>query len=125
MKELFSYSSNSPQLVQSIGTVPNPLFQINFDIIEETREDMNSDTITQYKSHYVNVSKLEYSIIVSAIIQSRYTSSDIEAIVLNNMEAQDSSSSISDDKRSEYIYEYNELQTWRIHAKEIAQQAIV
>ncbi|MFA6728913.1 MAG: hypothetical protein WCS17_11990, partial [Prevotella sp.] len=52
------------------------------------------------------------------VIGCKYTSDDIEAIVLNNLEAMDVSSSLTEDKRTEYTAEYITLQAWRTHAKE-------
>lgn len=120
MRQEFSYSGQMPELVQSIGSASNPLFQICFDTIEVSSNNPGFDPLTQFKSNYVQVQKLDYATIVSAIISSRYNSSDVEAIVLNNMEATDTSSSLSENKRTEYLNEYNELQSWRAHAKEIA-----
>ena len=123
MKEEFSHSAEQPQMVKNIGLPSNPLFQVCFDteLIESTGPD--GTVSTQYRSHYVHVDKIEYSNLVSAIVSSRYTSNDVEAIMLNNMEA--SNPSLSVEKKLEYINEYNNLQAWRTHAKEIALEAIL
>lgn len=123
MKEEFSYSAEQPQMVKNIGLPSNPLFQVCFDteLIESTGPD--GKVSTQYRSHYVHVDRIEYSTLVSAIVSSRYTSNDVEAIMLNNMEA--SNPSLSVEKKLEYINEYNNLQAWRTHAKEIALEAIL
>lgn len=123
MKEEFSYSAEQPQMVKNIGLPSNPLFQVCFDteLIESTGQD--GTVSTQYRSHYVHVDRIEYSTLVSAIVSSRYTSNDVEAIMLNNMEA--SNPSLSVEKKLEYINEYNNLQAWRTHAKEIALEAIL
>ena len=121
MKELFSYSAEQPQQITAIGTPSNPLFQICFDteLIESTGPD--GTVSTQYRSHYIQVDKIDYATIVSAIVSSRYTSNDVEAIMLNNMEA--SNTLLSDEKRIEYLAEDNNLKSWRTHAKTIAQEA--
>ena len=123
MKEEFSHSAEQPQMVKNIGLPSNPLFQVCFDteLIESTGPD--GTVSTQYRSHYVHVDRIEYSTLVSAIVSSRYTSNDVEAIMLNNMEA--SNPSLSVEKKLEYINEYNNLQAWRTHAKEIALEAIL
>lgn len=123
MKEEFSYSAEQPQVVKNIGLPSNPLFQVCFDteLIESTGPD--GTVSTQYRSHYVHVDRIEYSTLVSAIVSSRYTSNDVEAIMLNNMEA--SNPSLSVEKKLEYIDDYNNLQAWRTHAKEIALEAIL
>ena len=120
MKINYSYSASQPSLMQSIGTATSPKYQINFDTEELSSEDIEGNTVTNYRSLYVQVTALNYSDLVAAIIQSRYSDSEITAIVMNSMQANDINSEISQDKRKEYISEYAELQSWRKHAKEIA-----
>ena len=120
MKINYSYSANQPSLMQSIGTATSPKYQINFDTEELSSEDIEGQPVASYRSLYVQVTSLNYSDLVAAIIQSRYPDSEITAIVMNNMQANDINSEISQEKRKEYISEYTELQSWRKHAKEIA-----
>ena len=120
MKINYSYSANRPSLMQSIGTATSPKYQINFDTEELSSEDIEGNTVTSYRSLYVQVKSISYADVISAIIQSRYSDSEITSIVMNNMQANDINSEISQEKRKEYISEYTELQSWRKHAKEIA-----
>ena len=120
MKINYSYSSSQPSLMQSIGTATSPKYQINFDTEELSSEDTDGQPVTNYRSLYVQVKSISYADVISAIIQSRYSDSEITAIVMNNMQANDINSEISQEKRKEYISEYTELQSWRKHAKEIA-----
>ena len=120
MKINYSYSAEQPSLMQSIGTATSPKYQINFDTEELSSEDIDGNTVTSYRSLYVQVKSISYANVISAIIQSRYSDSEITAIVMNNMQANDINSEISQEKRKEYISEYTELQSWRKHAKEIA-----
>ena len=120
MKINYSHSANQPSLMQSIGTVTSPKYQINFDTEELSSEDIEGKQVTSYRSLYVQVTALNYSDLIAAIIQSRYSDSEITAIVMNSMQANDINSEISQEKRKEYISEYAELQSWRKHAKEIA-----
>ena len=120
MKINYSYSAEQPSLKQSIGTATSPKYQINFDTEELSSEDIEGNTVTSYRSLYVQVKSISYADVISAIIQSRYSDSEITAIVMNNMQANDINSEISQEKRKEYISEYAELQSWRKHAKEIA-----
>ena len=119
MKINYSYSAEQPSLMQSIGTATSPKYQINFDTEELSSEDIEGNTVTSYRSLYVQVKSISYADVISAIIQSRYSDSEITAIVMNNMQANDINSEISQEKRKEYISEYAELQSWRKHAKEI------
>ena len=120
MKINYSYSAEQPSLMQSIGTATSPKYQINFDTEELSSEDIEGKQVTSYRSLYVQVKSISYANVISAIIQSRYSDSEITAIVMNNMQANDINSEISQEKRKEYISEYAELQSWRKHAKEIA-----
>ena len=120
MKINYSYSANQPALMQSIGTATSPKYQINFDTEELSSEDTEGKQVTNYRSLYVQVKSISYADVISAIIQSRYSDSEITSIVMNNMQANDINSEISQEKRKEYISEYTELQSWRKHAKEIA-----
>ena len=119
MKINYSYSAEQPSLMQSIGTATSPKYQINFDTETLQTEDTEGKPVTNYRSLYVQVKSISYADVISAIIQSRYSDSEITAIVMNNMQANDINSEISQEKRKEYISEYTELQSWRKHAKEI------
>ena len=120
MKINYSYSASQPSLMQSIGTATSPKYQINFDTEELSSEGIEGQPVTSYRSLYVQVKSISYANVISAIIQIRYSDSEITAIVMNNMQANDINSEISQEKRKEYISEYTELQSWRKHAKEIA-----
>lgn len=130
MKTTYSYSAEAPQMVQSIGTVQKPLFQINFDTEEVQSLSNDEDSSSgqslnkQYRSLYVQVSKLEYATLVSAIVLSRYSSSDIEALVLNNMESLSADSELAEEKSTEHREEFAALQQWRQRAKAIAQSVM-
>ena len=120
MKINYSYSSEQPSLMQSIGTATSPKYQISFDTEELSSENTDGQQVTSYRSLYVQVKSISYADVISAIIQSRYSDSEITSIAMNNMQANDINSEISQEKRKEYISEYTELQSWRKHAKEIA-----
>lgn len=61
-----------------------------------------------------------YGRVVGAIIADSYTADMREAIISNYEEAKDQTSGISDEKRKEYIAEYNDFQLYRKKAKQIA-----
>lgn len=121
MKINYSHSTSQPALVQSIGTATSPKYQVNFDT-EALNEETDGQTVTSYRSLYVQVSSLAYDQLVAAIIQSRYSSNDIEAIMLNNMAAIGNTETLTTEKRAEYVEEYTKLQAWRAHAKEVASE---
>ncbi len=121
MKINHSHSTSQPELLQSIGTATSPKYQINFDT-EALNQETDGQTVTTYRSLYVQVTSLAYDQLVAAIIQIRYTSNDIEAIMLNNMAAIGSTETLTTEKRAEYVEEYTKLQAWRAHAKEVASE---
>ena len=124
MKTNYSYSAIKPDAKQSIGTTEKPLYQVNFDteevhVLNPDKDSSSGESCSmQYRSLFVQVTALDYDALVAAVIGCKYTSDDIEAIVLNNLEAMDVSSSLTEDKRTEYTAEYITLQAWRTHAKE-------
>lgn len=122
MKINHSHSTSQPELLQSIGTATSPKYQINFDTEELSSEDTEGKPVTSYRSLYVQVTSLAYDQLVAAIIQSRYSSNDIEAIMLNNMAAIGNTETLTTEKRAEYVDEYTKLQAWRAHAKEVASE---
>lgn len=65
-----------------------------------------------------------YPRIVSAIVDSKYSTSDVTAIIANHAIAVDESSSITDEKRDEYLQDYTTFQELRSHAKEVAKSVL-
>ena len=62
-----------------------------------------------------------YGEIASAIINDRYTNDKMQAVIANWLNAD----TVEDDaKRSEYAAEYETMQQWRKHAKEVAHKAV-
>ena len=120
-KVQYSFSGEQPAPVQKIGE----LFQVNFDVeeVQVNPEPNNPDkeVATSYRCIYARVDSLEYAELVSAIVGTRYDASDVEAIMLNYIQAQESNPLFDPEKKAEYIEEYQQLQDWREHAKEVAQ----
>ena len=120
-KVQYSFSGEQPAPVQKIGE----FFQVNFDVEEvQVDPELNNpdkEVATSYRSLYARVDSLEYGGLVSAIIGTRYDASDVEAIMLNYIQAQESNPLFDPEKKAEYIEEYQQLQDWREHAKEVAQ----
>ena len=84
---------------------------INFDETEvlvrdhQTEKDVKAYT---YETIRINRSEYNYGGIVSAVVRSRYSSDNVEAIVLNGSDTE------------EHAAEYAALQAWRAEAKRIA-----
>lgn len=103
------------------------ILRVMFDI--EHREPVTIDGETGRDDLYdltiVDVSGTSYGEIVSAIINDRYPSDQVQALTANRALALDEDSDITDDKRHEYLDEYAAYQAYRSHAKEIASLAII
>ena len=79
---------------------------------EVTKQAWTAHTIV-YK-HKDPLTEADYGHLVAAIVRSRYSADDVEAIMLN----------YSADQTEEHRLEFNQLQTWRQVAKEAAREAI-
>lgn len=76
-----------------------------------------------YECESIDVEGREYGEIISAIVKSRYNFDSNEALNANYNLAKDESSSLTPEKRAEYLAEYEAYQSWRVHAKEVAKVA--
>ena len=88
---------------------------INFDEAEVTVHDHQKEEDVKaytYETIRINRSDFNYGGLVSAIIRSRYSSDNVEAIVLNGTNTE------------EHAAEYEALQAWRNHAKEVAKAVL-
>lgn len=68
----------------------------------------------------IDVDSRNYDRIVAAIVTDHYSSDAYQALIANYQMAKDPEAEISEEKRSEYIQEYEAFQAWRAHAKEVA-----
>lgn len=66
----------------------------------------------------------DYAAITAAIVNDMYDLNDVQAILANKALADDAKSAITDDKRKEYLSEYNSYQEYRAMAKEVATKAV-
>lgn len=65
-----------------------------------------------------------YGEITAAIVNDKYDSNDVQAIIANKALADDIKSDITDTKRAEYLQEYTDFQAYRKKAKEVATKAV-
>nr|WP_298672485.1 hypothetical protein [uncultured Prevotella sp.] len=109
------------------------MLRLFFDFTEMTASATSSDETTsdettadkQYSCENVDMTgERTYSAIVAAIVNASYTSNDVQSILANYTLASDTTSSITDEKRTEYKTEYDAFQSLRAHAKEIAAKAV-
>ena len=65
-------------------------------------------------NHTEPLVEADYGRLVAAIVRSRYSSDDVEAIIQNYLS----------DKTTEHMNEFDELQQWRAEAKRLARTII-
>ena len=89
-----------------------PSAQIMFNVEAfEMHDEMTEETRTVYKYDYVEVDDInDTDRIISAIVRSRYTQDDVEAIIANHL--------VSDST------DFDDFQTWRRVAKIVARKKI-
>ena len=103
------------------------LLRIYFDYNkEESVTEEDGTTIDDnYSCENVDIDgKRDYSSLVAGIVSEHYSNDDVTAIIANKALADDTTSEITDEKRAEYLAEYTTFQTWRSHAKEIAEKVV-
>lgn len=89
----------------------------NIDVITEEENaapQVAYTSIDTFYRHSKPLSESDYPHLVAAIIRSRYSADDVEAIQLNYL----------NDKNGEHVEEWNDLQKWRAKAKAAAREAI-
>lgn len=100
----------------------NPYERVVSENEPEQDQNQNEDesVAPMYVCENVDVEGRTYGDIVSAIVNDRYSADDVQALQANYIEAKDPESTISDEKREEYLIEYSDFQAWRKRAKEVA-----
>lgn len=79
----------------------------------------------QYVCENVDVEgEHDYDNIVSAIIMDRYDANKRDAIFANLEMARDTTSGLTEEKRTEYLQEYADYQNYRTKAKEVAKAVL-
>ena len=106
------------EIIQSGG-----LYQImfNFTEVEHVDEEGEISNDKHCRCDVVEVEVLDYSTIVAAIIRSKYSQDDVEAILSNYQLCKDGEAL---DKCDEYTDKYNAYQDYRVHAKTIAKDVL-
>ena len=107
-------------------TIEGMLVRLLFDITPATlviQEGEEAPT-DLYDCESVDAVGRGHDDIVSAIINDRYPSDKVQAVMANFANAQDQNSDLTQAKREEYLAEYAAYQAWRAHAKQIATIAV-
>ncbi len=113
-------------ITQREGEILRVWFDIKEAEMPKESDQPEGMTITepQYVCQNVDVKGGSYGDIVSAIINDRYSADEVQALQANYMEAKDAGSDISDEKRYEYLEEFETFQQWRKKAKEVAKEVL-
>jgi hypothetical protein len=106
-----------PELVEMEGAT----VRINFDVeeVEQTLPPMGDEepvVKTVFEAYVVRVQQpVDRSKVIDAIVTAEYPNDRMQAVVNNYLANQ---------KDAERKQEFNDMQNWRAHAKEIATEAI-
>lgn len=106
-----------PELVEMEGAT----VRINFDVeeVEQTLPPMGDEepvVKTVFEAYVVRVQQpIDRSKVIDAIVTAEYPNDRMQAVVNNYLANQ---------KDAERKQEFNDMQNWRAHAKEIATEAI-
>lgn len=113
-----AFTDNIPPLIEEVGNGSVNLYFCTKEVTIETHDEEGS-TRTQYESYTATVWKpLSYAKLVDAIIGSRYSGADMQAIINNHLLGTE------DDDCDDHESEYNEMQQWRKMAKQTAKEAL-
>ena len=106
-----------PELVEMEGAT----VRINFDVeeVEQTLPPMGDEepvVKTVFEAYVVRVQQpVDRSKVIDAIVTAEYPNDRMQAVVNNYLANQ---------KDAERKQEFNDMQNWRAHAKEVATEAI-
>lgn len=115
--------------------VEGNLLRLYFNYAKETVTTTSSDGSTikngdtdedTYSAQNIDIpgGNRDYASITAAIVNDAYDINAVQAIIANKALADDSTSSITDEKRTEYKQEYKDYQAYREKAKEVATKAV-
>lgn len=108
-----SEGNDIPQRVSWEKRLGVKTYTVVVDIQEEIIDDERNKHYRWSEIHF-DPGVLEYSMLVAAIIRSRFSADDVEAIVNNYLE----------DQTEEHTAEWIALQSWRHSAKETAKEIL-
>jgi hypothetical protein len=99
------------------------LARINFNVVEEQREAEDGSRNTVYVYNMVEIRRKlpvivpftqdDYPMLVSSLVRERYSEDDVEAIMNNYLADPEG-----------HKADFDELQAWRVKAKEVARDVI-
>lgn len=115
----YQFGTIPPKRVEFVKKLGRKQYTINFDIKEL------EDGTYQWSSVVLQPGVWSYGSIIAAIVDSKYSPNELQAINANMMGVlSDCFSDFPSEKIEEYKQECRELALWRDHAKEIAKEAL-
>lgn len=121
--------AKKPKAGDIVAYLEENLVRIFIDFTQAKRYEIddqgNVQEVTatgQYDCRSIDTESKDYGGIVDAVISEKYPLSSQYAILANKQLADDPNSEISEEKRSEYLSDYAEFQTYRQYAKDIAHE---
>ena len=102
-------SISIPEIVDKYVINGANCYDINFNIVKE--QDWYS-----YEQAKIPNGRFDYGGIVDSLVQYKYPNDKMQAVINNYL---------LEPENPEYITAFNEMQTWRKEAKEIAKEALL
>lgn len=112
-----NYSMEKPEAITIGYDLGRKRVTINVDV--EKTEDGYSYTSITLPTHVWN-----YGAIVSALVRTKYSESEVEAIVSNSLLLMQNPSSVSEEDSEAKVSEFNEFQAWREKCKARAKELL-
>ena len=111
----YQYSDVEPQFIVCNRSLGRNKYTINFDVEELDEEQKSEGKKYRYLTVTLPAGRNGRDTTISYIIESRYSSDEMTAIINNYL---------LDDGDEESLTEFKEMQAWRRHAKDIADKFI-
>ena len=109
----YQYSDIRPLFVTCISNLGRNEYTINFNVEELSKNERSVGKEYRYQSVKLPPGIYDRKTVITSLIYSHYSKDEMEAIINNYL---------FDKKDKEAIAEFNEMQSWRIASKQIADQ---
>ncbi len=111
----YQYSDIEPEFIVCNRNLGRNEYTINFDVEELNEKERSEGKKFSYLTVILPAGNYGRDTVISTIIESRYSSDEMTAIINNYL---------LDDGDEESLAEFKEMQAWRRHAKDIADKFI-
>ncbi len=109
----YQYSDIEPQFVVCNRNLGRNEYTINFDVEELDKKERTSGQKYKYQSVTLPPGIYDRNTVISKLICSHYTNDEMTAVINNYLLGEDDEESLA---------EFKEMQGWRRHSKEVADQ---